>query len=214
MRVFPSGHPRTTEREEGAKPVFAQEEPSPNHRGDIGGEEHVRDQRIADARVGSNGTAEITGQKDGPDDEKGFCTRCDRLGQRRIGRLKGIIFLASEEPQERTTFLRDMIADRAAQHRILRLEGVEHRPLRDRTFHVDLHFGADARQCAQVSGKHDADHGSVWTSTESTPGRCCTMGVQLSPASADAYTCPPVVPKYTPHLSRESTAMASRNTFT
>src|SRR5438094_2393913 len=66
MRVFPSGHPRTTEREEGAKPVFAQEEPSPNHRGDIGGEEHVRDQRIADARVGSNGTAEITGQKDGP----------------------------------------------------------------------------------------------------------------------------------------------------
>src|SRR5947208_16399615 len=83
-------------------------------------------------------SAETLAASDGPDDEKGFCTRCDRLGQRRIGRLKGIIFLASEEPQERATFLRDMIADRAAQHRILRLQGVEHRPLRDRTFDVDL----------------------------------------------------------------------------
>src|SRR6266566_9438033 len=63
---FPSRHPRTTEREEGAKPVFAKEEPSPNHRGDVGGEEDVRDQRIADAHMGSNGTTEITGQKDGP----------------------------------------------------------------------------------------------------------------------------------------------------
>src|SRR6266513_2808895 len=155
-------------------------------------------------------SAETLAASDGPYDEKGFCTRCDRLGQRRIGRLKGIIFLASEEPQKGTALVGDMIADRAAQHRIC----IEHRPLRDRTFDVDLHFGADARQRAQVSRKHDADHGSVWTSTESTPGRCCTMGVQLSPASADAYTCPPVVPKYTPHLSRESTAMASRKTFT
>src|SRR6266513_895999 len=40
---FPSGHPRTAEREEG-----------------------VRDQRIADAHMGSNGAAEITGQKYGP----------------------------------------------------------------------------------------------------------------------------------------------------
>ncbi len=57
-------------------------------------------------------------------------------------------------------------------------------------------------------------HGSVWTSTESTGGRSRTIGAQLSPASAEAYTCPPVVPKYTPHLSSESTAIASRNTFT
>src|ERR1700675_511841 len=57
-------------------------------------------------------------------------------------------------------------------------------------------------------------HGSVCTSTESTPGRSRTIGAQLSPASADAYTCPPLVPKYMPHLSSESTAIASRNTFT
>jgi hypothetical protein len=58
------------------------------------------------------------------------------------------------------------------------------------------------------------NHGSVCTSTESTAGRSRTTGDQLSPASAEAYTCPPVVPKYTPHRSSESTAMASRNTFT
>jgi len=40
------------------------------------------------------------------------------------------------------------------------------------------------------------------------------MGAQLSPASADAYTWPPVVPKYTPHGSSVSTHIASRNTFT
>ena len=36
------------------------------------------------------------------------------------------------------------------------------------------------------------------------------MAVQWSPASAEAYTCPPVVPKYTPHGSSASTAIASR----
>src|SRR5438093_11718270 len=39
------------------------------------------------------------------------------------------------------------------------------------------------------------DHGSVCTSTDSTDGRSRTMGAQLSPASAEAYTWPPVVPK-------------------
>jgi hypothetical protein len=34
------------------------------------------------------------------------------------------------------------------------------------------------------------------------------------PVVAGAYTWPPVVPKYTPHESSASTAIASRNTFT
>src|SRR6266851_403514 len=79
---------------------------------------------------------------------------------------------------------------------------------------VELHLAADARQSPQMWREYDSDHGSVWTSTESTAGRSRTMGAQLSPASAEAYTCPPVVPKYTPHLSSESTAIASRNTLT
>src|ERR1700686_2705448 len=53
------------------------------------------------------------------------------------------------------------------------------------------------------------DHASVCTSTESTPGRCRTVEARLSPASAGACTGPPLVPKYMPHLSSESTAMAS-----
>jgi hypothetical protein len=40
------------------------------------------------------------------------------------------------------------------------------------------------------------------------------MGIQLSPESAEAYTCPPVVPKYIPHESSESTASALRKIFT
>src|SRR5207245_11187250 len=39
------------------------------------------------------------------------------------------------------------------------------------------------------------NHPSVCTSTESTPGKSRTIGFQLSPASADAYTWPPLVPK-------------------
>src|ERR1700687_374672 len=149
-----------------------------------------------------------------PEDEKGLFPRCDGVRKWGVRRLEGIVLLASEEAQERTALLGDMIADRAAQHRILGLEGVEHRTLRDGTLDVELHLGADARQRPQMSGEYDANHGSVWTSTESTAGRSRTMGVQLSPALAEAYTWPPVVPKYTPHLSSESTAIASRNTFT
>src|SRR6266850_1405926 len=132
---------------------------------------------------------------DGPNDEKGLFSRCDCIGKRGIRRLKGIVFLAGEEAQERTALLCDVVADGAAQHRILDLEGIEHRALRDGTFDVELHLGADARQRPQMSGEYDADHRSVWTSTESTAGRCCTMGVQESPALAEAYTWPPVVPK-------------------
>ena len=79
---------------------------------------------------------------------------------------------------------------------------------------LELHLAVDVRQRAQMRREHDSDHGSVWTSTDRTAGRSRTMGAQLSPASADAYTCPPVVPKYTPHESSESTAIASRNTLT
>src|SRR5204862_7682006 len=47
-------------------------------------------------------------------------------------------------------------------------------------------------------------HGSVWTSTESTGGSSRTIGGQLSPASAEAYTCPQAVPTYTTHFATSS----------
>ena len=48
------------------------------------------------------------------------------------------------------------------------------------------HLAFDLRQRTQVRRKHDADHGSVCTSTDSTAGRSRTMGAQVLPASADA----------------------------
>ena len=105
------------------------------------------------------------------------------------------IFLAGKEPQERPALLGDVVADGAAQHWIAGFERVEDRALRDSTLDLKLHLAADVRQRPQMLRQYDADHGSVCTSTESTAGRSRTMGAQLSPASADAYTCPPVVPK-------------------
>src|ERR1700738_4329251 len=124
------------------------------------------------------------------------------------------ILLAGEEPQEGPALLRDVIADRAAQHRIARFNRVHDRALRHRSLDIDLHLAGHVRQPPQMCWEHNPDHGSVCTSTESTAGRSRTMGAQVSPASAAAYTWPPVVPEYTPHLSSESTAIASRNTFT
>ena len=122
--------------------------------------------------------------------------------------------LAREEPYERAAFPSRVVADGAAQHRIAGLQCVEDGALRHRALHVERDLVADVRERPQMMRKHDADHRSVCTSTESTGGRSRTIGAQVSPASADAYTWPPVVPKYTPHLSSESTAIASRSTFT
>src|ERR1043165_3120091 len=47
-------------------------------------------------------------------------------------------------------------------------------------------------------------HFSVCTSTLNTAGRSLTIGVHESPESAEQYTCPPVVPKYTPQIGRAS----------
>ena len=92
-------------------------------------------------------------------------------------------------------FLRLLIADRSAQCRITRLERLEQCALRDLTVEVDCNFAVDACQGAQVRREDDADHANVWTSTESTAGKSCTIAFQLSPASAETYTWPPVVPK-------------------
>ena len=92
---------------------------------------------------------------------------------------------------------RHVIADRPAQDGELPLERVEHGALRHRAADLELHLVGDTRQVPQMRRKDDTDHGqaSVCTSTETTGGRSWTMAFQVSPASLDAYTCPPVVPK-------------------
>ena len=103
-----------------------------------------------------------------------------------VRRLVRQVLLAGEEPHERPALLRDVVADRAAQHRIAGLQRIEDRALRHRARDVELHLAVDPRQRPQMSREHDADHGSVWTSTDTTAGRSRTMGAQLSPPSADA----------------------------
>src|SRR5438270_6910632 len=151
---------------------------------------------------------------DGADHEKGLFALGDALRQRMIGRFERPIFDAGKKEQEGPALERIVIADGAAQHGIAILERVQNGALRDRAPYLDADLGADVGESSKMRWKYDSNHGSVCTSTEYTAGRSRTMGAQLLPASCDAYTCPPVVPKYTPQASSESTAMASRKSFT
>ena len=79
------------------------------------------------------------------------------------------------------------------------LDCVEHRAERYVSRDLECNLAAHLRQRAERRGEHHTDHAcvheSVCTSTESTAGKSCTIGAQLSPESLDTYTCPPVVPK-------------------
>jgi len=58
------------------------------------------------------------------------------------------IFLAREKPQVWTAPLRSVVADQAAQHRILCLERVKHGALCGLTRDVKFDLAACVRQCA------------------------------------------------------------------
>jgi tetratricopeptide (TPR) repeat protein len=131
----------------------------------------------------------------GPDHPQRLAAGDHGLGQRRIRRLVGQIQAAGEEADEGAALQRDVVANGAPQHRIADLQGVQHRALGHHPFHLKRHLLVDLGQGAQVVRDDDADHARVCTSTDSTGGRSRTMAVQLSPLSAEAYTCPPVVPK-------------------
>ena len=118
-------------------------------------------------------------------DEQRLFPRDDRVRQRGVRGFMRKILLAREEPQEWPPLLRDVIADRPAQHRIAGFERVKYRALRGLALDLQLYLAADPRQPPQMWRQHDSNHGSVWTSTESTAGRSRTMGAQLSPASAE-----------------------------
>src|SRR5688572_19723031 len=105
------------------------------------------------------------------------------------------IFTARKESQHRTALACDVIANRAPQHRIARFESVKNRVSCNCTIDLEFDIARDARKRTQMCRQNNDDHFSVWTSTESTAGRSRTIGAHVSPASADPYTCPPVVPK-------------------
>ena len=71
------------------------------------------------------------------------------------------VFLAGEEAQERPTLLRDMIANRATQHRITSLECVEDRSQSHLAFDFDFDVAANVRQRSQVGWKNESNHSSL-----------------------------------------------------
>src|SRR5690242_3486212 len=123
---------------------------------------------------------------DGADDEEGFRSRGNRLRQWGVWLFMGKVLATSEEAQKRPTRLRDVVADRTTQHRVPTLERVDDGALCDGRLKIEFHFTADFREPTEVRRKNHANHGSVWTSTESTAGRSRTMGDHVSPASAEA----------------------------
>src|SRR5262249_42678891 len=132
---------------------------------------------------------------DGADDQKGFFAGGDLLRQWGIGWLKGDVLLASEETQERPALFGDVVSDGPLQHGIGDFECVKDGALRYLTLDLELQLAAGARQRSQVRREDHSDHGSVWISTDRTAGRSRTIGDHVSPALAEAYTWPPVVPK-------------------
>src|SRR5829696_4920617 len=124
------------------------------------------------------------------------------------------ILTTGKEPQQRPALSPDVVANRPTQHRIPRFQSIKDRASCHFAVNLELNIAHDTRKRSQMCRQNDQNHFSVWTSTESTGGRSRTIGAHVSPPSRDAYTCPPVVPKYTPHESSESTAIASRSMFT
>ena len=71
------------------------------------------------------------------------------------------ILLAGEEPDERPALLRDVVADRSAQHRIAALERVEDQRWVTRLSTSTVTSPSTLRERPQMSREHDSDHGSV-----------------------------------------------------
>ena len=83
------------------------------------------------------------------------------LRQRRINRLMRQVLLARKEPQKRPPLLRDVIANRAHQHRVTRLDRIHHRPHRHRSGDLHLELVIHARQVAQMIRESPPAHAAT-----------------------------------------------------
>src|SRR5262249_60153016 len=102
----------------------------------------------------------------GPDDQERLDAGGDRLGERIVRRVLRQVLFAGEESHEGPALLRNLVADRPAEHRIARLERVEDRARRDGPCDLELQLAVGPGQRPQMRGQHEPDHGSGWTPTE------------------------------------------------
>ena len=113
------------------------------------------DCRVIDCGVGSR--PELAA-RNGPQDDQWLLPGRDGVGQWGVRQFVRQIFFAGKEPQERSALLREVVADRPAQHGIADLERVEDRTLRGLTVDLDLHLAADVSQGSQMLREYYSDH--------------------------------------------------------
>src|ERR1700745_2037102 len=116
------------------------------------------------------------------------------LGQWRVWRFVGQVLLARVAADERPPASGRPVPDRAAQHRIALLQGIQEGALGEDAGYVQPDLAVDLGQVLQVRRQHDPDlgHGRTWTSTERTAGRSRAIGDHVSPESGPTKTCPTV----------------------
>jgi len=134
---------------------------------------------------------------DGTDNQQRLLPACDHLWQSLLHRLMRPVLRANKETQKCPAPQRPMVPNRSLQSRIPRLQCIQYRPDGNHPSYLQRNLAAHAGKVPQMLRQLHPylAHGKVCTSTESTAGRSRTIGAHVSPASADAYTCPPVVPK-------------------
>jgi hypothetical protein len=124
------------------------------------------------------------------------------------------VLLAGEEAHQRPPLLRGMVANCPAQHRVAALQRIQHRALRHRPLDFSKTSPFTRRQGAQVVGELDPDHGSTWTSTDSTGRQIAHDGLPVvAPVRRDIDLAAGRAEVDAAGV-RVSTAMASRSTLT
>jgi putative restriction endonuclease len=134
--------------------------------------------------------------RDGSNDCEGLGPLHDGVREMGIRRVVRQVLAASEVAHVGAPLPSRLVPDRSSKRRVRGLKRVKYVRDRRRPWHLDADLGSDGREGPQVGREHDSNrgHGIVCTSTESTAGRCSTIGAHVSPESDDAKTCPPVVP--------------------
>src|SRR5262249_2426468 len=100
---------------------------------------------------------------DSPYHKEGLGTASDRLREQGVRRFVRPIMLAGKVTHEGSALLRDMVADRPAQHRITGLDRVEDGALGDCTLDLELHLCICACQRSQMGRQYNSDHSRTTT---------------------------------------------------
>jgi len=96
---------------------------------------------------------------DGAYDEKRLLAGSDGVGQGGVGGFVRQVFRAGEEAEERAALLADMVANGAAEHGKLELEGIKDGAQGGYALNVELDFTANVRKSAKMRREFHTDHG-------------------------------------------------------